>query len=277
MKLKITGEFNELKKVVVCWGTHVPEYETYKTDDLEFNKFHHGSWNKDLLLKQQELFFKKLEKYNVELLFPKTDKDFPWQMYTRDVGFVIKSKFYYAEDRALKDRNGEIDLLLELLSLTADDIVKLSGKIEGGDILVLNEDQVYVGISSRTNQEAIKMLSDRIKTRTFLLGKSVMHLDTRLNLLPNHIALIYPEAFSRLDLRYLQDKYRLIPVSGDEAIKLGTNILIVNPETVFIPTQHQRIARIISDYGLNTELVDYSEPIALGGSFRCTTLPLVRE
>lgn len=277
MKLNITGEFTELKKVVVCWGEHLPEYETYKTADPEFHKFHHDPWNKDLLLKQQEMFFKNLEKYNVDLLFPKTDKYLPWQMYTRDVGFVIESNFYYAKDRALRDRNGELDLLLELLNLTVDDMVELSGRIEGGDILIQNANQVYVGISSRTNEEAIIKLSDRLKTRTFFLGKSVMHLDTRLNLLPNNIALIYPEAFSRLDLKYLQERYTIIPVSEEEAKKLGTNVLVVNPETVFIPTQHQRIARIISDYGLNTELVDYTEPIALGGSFRCTTLPLVRE
>jgi N-dimethylarginine dimethylaminohydrolase len=45
----------------------------------------------------------------------------------------------------------------------------------------------------------------------------------------------------------------------------------------FIDSQNPRINDMLRSEAFNVEEVDYSEPIALCGSFRCTTLPLVRE
>lgn len=276
MQLMVADEFSELRRVAVCWGDHVPEYGTYTTEDPEFLKFHHRPWNKDLLLRQQEQFFKRLEEHGAELVFPRTDRTLPWQMYARDVGFVVGSRLHFAGQRTLGDRQGEIDLLLDALNLDTDGTAEVSGRAEGGDVLVRGANSVYVGISSRTSPEAVESLSTRIAVRAFFLGETVMHLDTRLTLLPNHVALIYPGAFSGPDLKTLQARYRLIAVSKEEADALATNVLCVNPETVFVPQQHQRIAHTIREHGFCVELLDYTEPIALGGSFRCTTLPLVR-
>ena len=89
MRISVYHEFGKLKEVVVCLGSNVPIYEKYKTDDPEFLKYHPYSWDKDLLIRQQENFFSVLSKYNVNLVFPETRKDLLWQMYTRDTAFVI--------------------------------------------------------------------------------------------------------------------------------------------------------------------------------------------
>lgn len=277
MKLNIRNEFAPLKKVVVCWGNNVPIYEDYKTDDPEFTKFHPYSWDNDLLLKQQEAFFKLLEKYGVELVFPKTAPHLLWQMYTRDTAFVVGDKLYYSNVRKMEARNGEIEGLLEVLELENTQIVPLEGEIEGGDVLVSESGKAYVGHSSRKALNTIKELQNHVDTKVFELGKNVMHLDTRLTLLPQKIALVTAEAFVKEDLEFIQSKYKCIDVTTEETKKLGTNVFCINPETVVVPIQHKRVGELIKEKGLMVEYIDYTEPINLGGSFRCTTMPLVRE
>lgn len=277
MKLNINNEFGKLKEVVVCLGTNIPIFEEYKTDDPEFLKYHPYSWDKDLLLKQQEQFFNVLSKYNVNLVFPETRMDLIWQMYTRDTAFVIHDKLYYSSIRKLGARNGEIDSLLKVLKLENDQIVPIDNEVEGGDVLVEDISKISIGHGSRTSQSSIDFLSKSLEVKKFELGQNVMHLDTRLTLLPKQTALVNISAFSNTDIEFLKGKYRIIEVHDNETKKLGTNVFVVNPETVVVPTQHIRIAKEIENFDLKIELVDYTEPINLGGSFRCTTLPLVRE
>ena len=277
MKLWVVDEFSPLKKVVVCWGEHVPEYGNYKSNDPEFVKFHHYKWDKKLLLQQQEQFFNKLESCGVKVIFPKGDMSLPWQLYVRDTAFVLGDKFYYSLERKFGDRNGEIDRLFDVLKLKKKQIVEVRGEVEGGDVLIRSEHNIYLGNSSRTDEEAVKFLSGKVTTRVFQLGDKVMHLDTRFTLLPKNRALVFPGSFSKSDLRYLSSKLKLLEVKEEEARKLATNVLVVNPEVVFVPLQHSRIGKLLKDEGFKVEMMDYTEPIALGGSFRCTTLPIERQ
>lgn len=277
MKIKIENEFGVLKKVVVCFGESIPEYETYHSDEPEFLKYHPYSWDKSLLLRQQDAFFKLLQKYNVELIFPEVERACPWQMYTRDSAFVIGSTFYYANSRTFKARQGEINTILAALRLKPDQVHAIEAEIEGGDVLVAGPASAYIGHGSRTASAAIEQLSRECTVRRFELGKHVMHLDTRLTLLPRGKVLLCPTAFDQESLQYLHEKYDVIMVTDEETKKLGTNVFVINPETVVVPTQHRRIGALLEEKDLNVEYIDYTEPINLGGSFRCTTLPLERE
>lgn len=277
MILNVTNEFNALKSVVVCWGYNVPLYEEYKTDDPEFTKYHPHSWDKDLLLKQQEGYFKLLERYNVRLVFPRMEKHLIWQMYSRDTAFVVGDSLYYSGVRKLNARNGEIDLLLKSLELPNEKVIKLDSEIEGGDVLVTGANSVYIGHGSRTTPEAISEMKSTLDVKVFELGENVMHLDTRLTLLPKDIVLANLESFDQDSSSYLMDKYSVVNIDAVETDKLGTNVFVLNPETIIVPTQHQRIANELKSLGLHVEVIDYTEPINLGGSFRCTTMPLERE
>ena len=277
MKLHITDEFSPLQDVIVWWGDSVPDYKIYAPNEPEFTKYHKRSWDKHLFLKQQEQFFKKLSSFDVRLHFLKTEPDLPHQMYTRDTGFVINDHLYYSKKREFSDRDGEIHLLQNLLtSLKITDLREItSGSIEGGDVIV-DPQTTYIGNGSRTSKIAIHELISQENCTHLFLGSNVMHLDTRLTLLPRNTALIIPEAFQKTDLEMLKKRYTLIPVLQQEAIDLGTNVLVVNPETVFSPTHNVRINKELIQAGFRVETIDYTEPINFGGSFRCTTLPLRR-
>lgn len=278
MALNIANEFSQLKKVIVCYGDSLPEYGKYKSNDPQFLKFHHLIWNKSLLLKQQGIFFRILEKYGVKLEFAKTNKNYPWQTYTRDIGFVYQNNFFYSKNRAFKEREGEIESMLDIIKKEAvqGEIIPIEeGALDGGDILV-REKEVFIGLSDRTNKEALNFLDRHFSIKPLFLGEMVMHLDTRLTLLPSRKILIYPQAFQKDDLDYLKKQFDFIEVAKKEAESLAINVLVVNPETIVVHAAHKKIQTKLKRAGFNVKVIDYSEPIALAGSFRCTTLPLQR-
>ncbi|MFH0874579.1 MAG: arginine deiminase family protein [archaeon] len=278
MGLNVIDEYSTLKKVIVAKGTFLPEYGNYSTNQIEYAKYHTEKWDKKLLLEQQTPFFNLLKKYSVELLFPDTDKSLIWQMYTRDTGFVYGNRFFYCNNRGLIERKDEIKKILSLLKdINPENIIEITaGKLEGGDVLV-DRDIVYVGISSRSSIEGAANLERNIKIKRLYLGNSVMHLDTRMTILPKNCLLIYPGAFQKEDLDYLSKKFNFLNVTEKEAQELGTNVLVINPKTVIVNKSHIRIQDELRKIGFNVEVIDYSEPIALSGSFRCTTLPLERQ
>jgi N-dimethylarginine dimethylaminohydrolase len=276
--LKIENEFSPLTDLCVCLGESIPEYETYVNIHPEFTKYHTSRWNKQKLLDQQHSFFDVLQRYGISLHFIEQNPGLPWQMYTRDTGFVVNNKLFYCSNRGLPERIGEIDTAIKSLSsIIGNNVIEIArGTIEGGDVLV-DDGMAYVGLSARTTQEAADNLAEYIDVVTLELGQNVMHLDTRMTILPNKKLLIFTPAFAENDLRRLREKFDLIEVTQRECYGLATNVFVIDPETIVVDSAHTRLIKKLEDTGFWVEAVDYSEPIAIAGSFRCTTLPLARQ
>ena len=76
--------------------------------------------------------------------------------------------------------------------------------VEGGDIIILNEETVCMGMSERTTNEAINTLLPLFFNEGFKniyaidlpKRRSIMHLDTIFNRINNHEAVIFPPLFS---------------------------------------------------------------------------------
>lgn len=277
---RVHDEFGQLKSVVVCLGVNVPAPDDYDGRHPEFSKYVNEPWDPALLVDQQLAFFELLKRYDVELIELTPTTGLPWQMYTRDTGFVVGSTLVYCADRGLPDRAGEIDVLLATLDASMFDKVLAitEGTVEGGDVIVA-PDELLVGVSSRTNRAAVDELAQGVDrpVRPLQLGDTVMHLDTRLTLLPNDVALLHPPSFTSTDLAYLASRYDCIEVTEQECASLGTNVFVIGPSTVVVHDGHDRIAEQIGQRSIAVELVPYSEPIALSGSFRCSTMPIRRE
>ncbi len=282
MQLNVKNEYASLKSVAYCLGLYVPVAKSYVTQDPEFHKFHSlkETWDINLLIQQQEAFLELLQSYNVDLIEIEAKKTLPWQMYTRDVAFVIGDKIFYSQNRKFKERNGEFDQLanrINQLSIDKKQCIEIvSGQIEGGDVMP-TDDQVLVGLSSRTSQEAIDELAQYVDVKVLNLGENIMHLDTRLMIVSKDIAIIHRSSFNEKDIEYLQKKYTLIEVSDEEAKLLATNVVLLNPETIIVEQQQKRLQNELKQHGFKIEKLSYSEPIKLGGSFRCTSLTLSRE
>ncbi|MEM7059953.1 MAG: arginine deiminase family protein [Pseudomonadota bacterium] len=273
VSLDIRDETSALMDLCVCRGEAVPDCDSYKPDHPEFDAFPMGRWDRNKLLVQQEAFYGVMDRNGVRLHFVEPSAVHPWAMYTRDTAFVIGDSLYFSKIRELPERTGEIDLVRAALPEVP--MVEIPGKIEGGDVMP-DGDIVFVGLGTRTDPAAAEALGAYVNVRPIALGPSVMHLDTRMTILPGRRALICPDPFQDDDLAMLADRFTLIEVTAAEAKAMATNVFVVNPETVVVHSGFPRIIGAIRDQGLNVELVDWSEPNALLGSFRCATMPLTR-
>ncbi len=278
MHLNVSNEYAELAQVCVCRGDYIPEVHEYKAVHPEFKKYVHKTWDKKLFLEQQQEFFTVLRQYDVELCFATPRPELPWLAYTRDFGFVIKDKLFYCAKRNLPERNGEIESVLQDFGLvSSDQVVEITdGTIEGGDVLV-DDDIAYVGLGSRSSTVAVNQLRAYTEVKTLALGDNIMHLDTRMTILPKRKLLIYTPSFEDKDLKFLNDRFDFIEVNEEECNSLATNVFVINPQTIVVDAAHVRVQEELAKAGFTVEVVDYSEPIAISGSFRCTTFPMKRN
>lgn len=87
--------------------------------------------------------------------------------------------------------------------------------LEGGDILVLNEHVIAVGISERTSADGIEMLADNLFKNTSIdtvlainmpKKRAFMHLDTILTQVDHHKFVAHPQFMEKLDIYILSKK-----------------------------------------------------------------------
>ncbi len=273
----IFDEISPLKCLSLCRASYVPEFSSFTDEPLQAKKFKMQKWNKVKLNLELEHFYELLQRYNVDLQFVTPSRKHPWQMYTRDTAFVIYDTLYFSRARERSDRFGEIDILLKSISkFSPSKIIEITrGKIEGGDV-VIDNDFIYVGVSNRSSNQAIEELADYVPIYPIQLGGSIMHLDTCFTILPKKNALIFRDAFEKKDLNHFSKRFNLIEVSRLEAHSMAINVLVINPEVIVMHKAFKRLASLIEKKGIKVELVDFSEPNSLLGSFRCATLPLQR-
>lgn len=252
-------------------------------------------------------FKKTLEKYNVEVVEARKLTDFEKQFnpkdgyanfFTRDPFFVVGDYVVEAAMRFLHRRH-EVwplrDLLWTAVSNTSctyvaapfpqaaasDDLTLGKGPfIEGGDVLVLDK-HVLVGSSGlASNDRGFRWLSKLITPLGYTveqvrLHPNILHLDCALSMVKSNLMVICQEAF--LDgIPVILSDWTAIHVTLEEASNLATNGLPLSPEVYITDPVFKHIGDQIEQHGVKVEYVDFKITRSFGGSFRCSTQPLLR-
>ncbi len=102
-------------------------------------------------------------------------------------------------------------------------------------------------------------------------------MDCVFNVVSPDVALIYPKALTEKDIDLFASRYDLIEVSEEEQFQLGTNVLSIGNKRVISLPVNEKVNKQLSNKGFEVIEVDITEIIKSGGSFRCCTLPLLRE
>lgn len=147
-------EYDVLKKVILCQ----PQYMTIREVINETQKhFKDEGIHIEKALEQHDAFVKTLRNHNIEVILLPCHKKYPEQVFTRDIGFTLGETIFVA-DMASDIRNGEEDILKQWLEDEEISYYTIKGhQIEGGDVLI-DRDTIYIGLSDRTNREAIEHL-----------------------------------------------------------------------------------------------------------------------
>ena len=204
---------------------------------------------------------------------------FPEQVFTRDIGFTAGHIMFVAE-MANKLRQGEEEVLKGWLEQEDMSYFNLRGDmIEGGDVIV-NGNCIYVGLSDRTNQQAIDHLQTILphyEVVTIPFTEKYLHLDCVFNIISPTEALFFPGAFTQKEIDILASRFELIEVSEEEQFTLGTNVLSIGNKKIFSLPVNKDVNEKLRNRGYEIVEVDITEIIKSGGSFRCCTLPVLRD
>lgn len=103
-----------------------------------------------------------------------------------------------------------------------------------------------------------------------------LHLDYVFNVISPDVALIYPDALTKEDIKLFSSKYDFIEVSHEEQFTLGTNVLCIGNKRILSLPVNKQVNKQLRSHGFEVIEVDISEIIKSGGSFRCCTLPILR-
>lgn len=254
---------------------------------------------------EKENFEKILQKYKVEILRPRLltkeekvegKEDGYSNFFARDPFFVIGQmiiegsmklghrKKEVMPIRHILEQESEKNKCLYLSVPQADrssDFFNMKGPfLEGGDVLVLNK-EIFVGTSGlASNHEGIFWLRNFLSNFGYTvtevpLHPNILHLDCALSLVKDGLMIVCEEAFLKGVPEILKN-WDKISVSLEDAQKLITNGLPINEDVYVTDMEFQSIGEQLTKKGVTVEYTDYRISRSFGGSFRCTTQPLLR-
>lgn len=243
------------------------------------------------LQKEFEAFKKTLVRKNVKVLEPRYVGKFVYDQLTpRDVGVVIGDKFVLCNMAKSSRRYEAAGIFEHILNMEGEEPTILIPPepemlLEGGDIII-DKETIFVGLTNRTNRAGLNYLKETFKPRFNVVpvpcyrtgDQKVLHLDCVFNPVGKNRALIYPGGIKKVP-SIIDENYTLIEVTKKEQKALATNVLSVAPDLV-ISRDHPHCARVnkrIRQTGIEVKALPFNGAPATGGSFRCCTLPLVRN
>ncbi|WP_174731891.1 dimethylarginine dimethylaminohydrolase family protein [Mesobacillus harenae] len=268
-------EYDHLKSVILC----EPEHMTIKDVINETQKkFKNEGIHIEKAMEQHGKFVEALKEQGIEVILLPSARQFPEQVFTRDIGFTLGESVFVAE-LATDIRSGEESFLENWLQREKLPFQKLKGdEIEGGDVII-DGNTIYAGISNRTSEEAIqhlKTLMPDFEVRPIPFTDTFLHLDCVFNIISPTEALIYPGEIHNESLEYIKSRYDLIEVSKEEQFTLGTNVLSIGDKRLFSLPINKNVNSEMRKRGYEVIEVDITEIIKSGGAFRCCTMPLHR-
>lgn len=107
------------------------------------------------------------------------------------------------------------------------------------------------------------------------LHPDILHLDCALSLVRPNLMVICDEAFIDGIPEILRN-WDAIHVTLKEASRLATNGLPISTEVYITDPAFKHIGAQIEKHEIKVEYIDFSISRSFGGSFRCSTQPLLR-
>ena len=211
-------------------------------------------------------------------------------IYTRDASIVTERGIILAS-MGKAARAGEPEAQESALrdhGLLVAGSIAVPGRVEGGDLIWLDQRTVAAGLGKRTNEEGIAQL------RRFL-GNSidelievplpdypgqhdVMHLMSLISPVDNDLAVIYSRLLPEKFRQTLQQRgYGFVDVPDEEFETMGANVLALGPRDCVMLNGNPKTRAALEKAGAHVRVYDGQE-ISLkgGGGPTCLTRPLAR-
>ncbi|WP_423735799.1 dimethylarginine dimethylaminohydrolase family protein [Chitinophaga caseinilytica] len=257
---------------------------------------------------EREALKRTLEKYGVKVLHPRkllpeekqaAGVDGYSNFFARDPFFTVGNSVVEGSMRFLHRRNEVLPIraIMEqevmpedchyvavprpAIAAPGDATLGPGPFLEGGDVLVLGK-KVLVGNSGlASNALGARWLQKYLghwgyDVEMTRLHPDILHLDCALGLIREGLMVICEEAF--LDgVPSILRNWTSIPVDLSETGLLITNGLPLSSTVYITDPAFARIGEQVAAHGVTVEYIDFRISRSFGGSFRCSTQPLLRR
>lgn len=228
-------------------------------------------------------FLDTLENGGVELVYSRSTpiKEGHTPLFTRDTGIIIDDKVIPSKFR-FPYRDVEVQGLLDVVHPQSVVHSDREYMIEGGDVVVLGDDLVLVGIGPRTNKEGLALLRETFPQKEVIpvfpiVQEKAFHLDTTMGVLGEKLLVHLPDLVPQKLVGELKDRgYEFVEASQDEFQTCSTNVIAIDDRRVIAAEENQVTNQRMKDAGVDVIEVPLSGILSQGGGPHCLTLPLVR-
>ena len=230
--------------------------------------------NKTLALKQWNQLRALIGALDVSVSLMDQSPKFPDMVFTANAGVVFENKVVLSNFKH-KQRRGEKSFYKEWFLDNNYEVIEIPSNLsfEGCGDVVISKDLMIGGYGFRTDLKSLKYTSKKLNLDLIylkLIDPKFYHLDTCFCLLSENLALYNPEAFSEYTIRKLSG-IELIPVTKLESEEFLCNSLVIG-KNIIMPSESERLTKILSNRGFEVYTVNTSEFLKSGGSIQCMCL-----
>ncbi len=222
-----------------------------------------------LALEQHSSYVRALQQAGARVVTLEPLQGFPDSVFIEDTAVIFGDKALLCSMKA-ESRRGEVESVAGEVG-NHRKIIDLQPPVtlDGGDVL-MTDDAVYVGQSTRTNKEAVQALADHSeKPCTPVPVLRGLHLKSAVSFLGNGILVIDPTSVETSSFK----KFEWIKV--DESERYAANCLTLG-DFVLLPAGFSRVADKIRSHGFQVIELEMSEFEKADGGVTCLSL-IIRE
>ena len=217
---------------------------------------------------QHHEYIQALKRLGCDVVELPAEADLPDSVFVEDTAIVLPEVAVITRPGA-DSRKPETESIAQALA-PLKKLVSLQqpASLDGGDVLVLGK-KIYVGLSTRSNQEAVdqlnRLLSEYSYSATGLTMHDCLHLKTAVTRVDENTLLINK---NWVDTHHFND-FRLIEVDPEEPF--AANCLPIGEAIVF-PTAFPRTRAKLEAAGYRVAAVNVSELAKAEGAVTCCSL-----
>ena len=224
--------------------------------------------NYTLACEQHRAYEQTIQALGHQVISLPPESDFPDSVFVEDTAFVL-DEFAVMLRPGAESRLGEVPSIARALHPYRHlYYLQDPATIDGGDILLVGQ-HVYIGLSSRSNREAVRQISEILEPRGYKVTSvevhGCLHLKSAVTLASEDTLLLNP---AWIDMRIFAD-YSIIEIDPQEPH--AANALMVG-ESVIYPAGFQVTAGRMRRLGLEVIELDVSELMKAEGAVTCCSL-----